>query len=711
MKRVASLLSVCLVALLAVVTCASRSEPSGSSRGPGVRKTELPTSERHAVFERGLKNRWQDWGWAPRELKDGQAARLDMSNFGGWILARPGVRSPAYEALSLRFKAPQQAGDFLEVRLGTKEEGGFPAVRVGAAHRRTTSDGWEEVLLHISALNPRGKRFDRVIIRAHKRIPRGWVELDDIVFWGGGAQPAADARAPAQAFATRPARFSIDCEAASTPISDEIYGIAFHMQNDRKDRYLWELRPSGRRWGGNANSRYNWKLGNAWNTANDWYFRNVDYGVGSGWSWRVFLDVNRERGARTALTLPLVGWVAKDTETYSFPVDHLGAQQFTDPALPNAGNGRSPDGKELAGPPPTQTSVEASPAFVLDWVREIKKREGEGGRSVHVWILGNEPMLWHDTHRDVHPEPTTYDELLQKTVAVAREIRRIDPEGEIAGPAVWGWPAYFYSAADQAVSIRLRPDRRRHGDVPLLEWWLGELKKHEDRTGERLLDLLDVHFYPQGAFNDKVDDETVAFRLRATRSLWDPSYVEETWIKQPVRLIPRMKELIAKSYPGTRLMIGEYNMGAEGDMSGALALAETLGRFGRHGVDAAYYWTYPPEDSPAAWAFRAYRNYDGQGSHFGDRALAVEAPADTSLFASRVTGQDRVVAVLVNPSLETGLDARIALKGCGAPSKARAFSLTERGARLQQTDVALPDGWPQLAVAPWSVTVVELSPR
>ena len=46
-----------------------------------------------------------------------------------------------------------------------------------------------------------------------------------------------------------------------------------------------------------------------------------------------------------------------------------------------------------------------------------------GKRSVQMYILDNEPMLWNSTHRDVHPEPVTYDELLDRTVRYASAIR------------------------------------------------------------------------------------------------------------------------------------------------------------------------------------------------------------------------------------------------------------------------------------------------
>ena len=41
-----------------------------------------------------------------------------------------------------------------------------------------------------------------------------------------------------------------------------------------------------------------------------------------------------------------------------------------------------------------------------------------------------------------------------------------------------------------------------------------------------------------------------ALRLRTTRMLWDPTYVDESWVKEPVRLLPRLREWIDQNYPG-----------------------------------------------------------------------------------------------------------------------------------------------------------------
>src|SRR4051812_14906451 len=133
---------------------------------------------------------------------------------------------------------------------------------------------------------------------------------------------------------------------------------------------------------------------------------------------------------------------------------------------------------------PTVTSVEASPEFIKRWVQAIVANDQKTkSRSVEQYILDNEPSLWSGNHRDVHPEALSYDELLDRSIRYGSAIRAADPGALIAGPAEWGWTAYFYSPKDMASGVILRPDRRAHGDVPLLPWYLSQLREHDQATG------------------------------------------------------------------------------------------------------------------------------------------------------------------------------------------------------------------------------------
>jgi hypothetical protein len=80
-----------------------------------------------------------------------------------------------------------------------------------------------------------------------------------------------------------------------------------------------ELGATAERWGGNSSTRYNWELGNAWNTASDWFFMNVDYGSSKVPAYAAFIEENRAHDVATALTVPMIGWVAKDTSSAPRP--------------------------------------------------------------------------------------------------------------------------------------------------------------------------------------------------------------------------------------------------------------------------------------------------------------------------------------------------------------------------------------------------------
>ena len=714
-----------------------------------------------AVYRGKLDPGWRDDGWVPRITGEGPA-RLDFSGNGGWMLSRPGLTGH-FGGVSFRFKAPPRFGEFLEVRLDA-DGADFPKVEVRPEDRLDLADGWSEVWIAMSRLNPQGAAFDSLLIHAAKGVESEPVLVDEVVLTQNAppppappaaaapavaavaaaaapaakpAKPAPERKAAAKAQAAAqpaspplvaavapaparsygplvPARVAIDCAGPTHKISPYIYGIALDERHEGSDAHQFDLGATARRWGGNSATRFNWKLGHAWNSAVDWYFENLNYTDDPNYSWTKFLEANRSRDLRTALTVPIMGWVAKDTSSYSFPVSSYGPQQSVDPFKPDAGNGVGADGHQLTANT-SATSTAVTPADVEQWVRTVRQADQKrGGRSVWMYILDNEPMLWSSTHRDVHPEPTSYDELLDKTLLFAAAVRRADPEAVIAGPALWGWPAYQGSAVDAKYGFTLRPDRRAHGDVPLLPWYLHKLAQHEKKTGQRLIDVVDVHFYAMGqgietGLRGETDADTAARRIRATRALWDSTYVDESWIKTAVRLIPRVKDWIAKEYPGLGLSIGEWSFGAEKHPSGGLATAEALGRFGEQDITAAFYWTYPAKDSPAFWAFRAFRNFDGEGGHFEDWSLKTRAPAPLSAFASRNEGGSHLTVVLLNLDPTQALDAGLDLSGCAAVSRHRTFQYSPDSRLAELADGSSGADAPHPVLPPWSITVVDLT--
>jgi hypothetical protein len=503
----------------------------------------------------------------------------------------------------------------------------------------------------------------------------------------------------------------VNCKGKTGAVSPLIYGIAFDPTGaaDFRKESQWAFRPTARRFGGNGATRYNFEHGTALNHGSDWYFRNNGDEGAKEALYLTFVRDNIKHGALSALQVPTIGWVAKDITSGGFPVAKFAGQKAIDDAH-KFGNGVMISGREIEPGPPTQTSIAFPPekagAFVTAFLPEVRRLAGP-----RIYILDNEPGLWNSTHRDVHPEPVSYDEMLTRVTQYGAAIRAQDPTGLIAGPAAHGWMELFYSAKDQSLSITKKPDRTAHGDKPLLPWLLGQLREHEKKTGQSVLDVVDVHFYPQAegvgvGTKGETDPATAEKRIRSARALFDPKYVDESWIAEPVELLPRLHRWIDENYPGRKIQIGEWNFGAEGHMSSGLATAIALGTFATHDVYSAFYWTYPPSGSPAEFAFRAFRNFDGKGGHFEDTWVEAAAEPGVALYASKDATGKRLVLVALNLDPKQAKAFPLDVSSCGEVDAATAHVFEQKGA--QSGAVAAQGAALDVKLPPYTISSIEV---
>jgi hypothetical protein len=652
------------------------------------------------IFDGVPRGGWLESGSAVRDPGAGPAS-VHFGASSDWTLSHPGL-SGTFGGVTFRVREPAGEAEFLAVQLASSDGRPFPVVKVSPDHRTELGDGWTQVVVPLAQLDPKELPFDRVVFRPFRAIGLDAVQFDHIGLTPASAPAAPHPAAASTAVGTsKRVRTRLQCDLKATKISPYIYGIAYG------DKDWTQLGVTVRRWGGNPSSRYNWEA-HVSNRAQDWFWENAPNSRYDG-----YLAENVSHDIGTALTVPMIGWVAKDGTSVSFPVSVFGPQQKVDPNVPEAGNGLDPSGNKIAPGPPTRTSMAAPPEWVKRWVATIRANDAKTGKhSVYEYILDNEPSIWSTTHRDVHPEPVTYDELLDRTLRYGSAIRAAQPDALIAGPAEWGWSGYFFSGRDLDAKQVGHADRRAHGDVPLVEWYLQQLRQHEQTTGERILDVLDLHYYPQedGVFgNDGGDRATQLLRLRSTRSLWDPTYVDESWIKDTVRLLPRMKAWVDKNYPGLGISIGEWNFGGEKDITGALATAETLGRFAQFGVTSAYYWLAPPAGSPSTFGFIAYRNFDGHGGRFLDQYVPTTATSDASFFASRDADGKHLVIVALNLGPDDAASAEIDLASCGPVGSARAYAYSKGAAGFTPSEPLGDTGETlQRVLPPWSITVFDV---
>lgn len=491
--------------------------------------------------------------------------------------------------------------------------------------------------------------------------------LDDISLIARTGPPPPPVAGPA---------LSVNAAANRHPISDDIYGM-----NAAEEPLAAELRLPVNRWGGNGTTRYNWQT-SMLNTGSDWYFENLMNGtpdpgrtLPNGSASDLFVEQNRRTGTKSLITVPLIGWTPKAGSPTGHPFDcgfkvaKYGAQASVDPWDDTCGNGLLPDWTTpVTGNSPADTSTAIGPDFVSGWIAHlITNYDTAANGGVTYYALDNEPMLWNSTHRDVHPNPTTYDELRDKTYLYAPAVKAADPSAKIFGPVLWGWCAYLSSAADNCSQGN---DFAAHGNTWFVAWYLQQMHAYEQSHGQRILDYLDLHGYPYidgVALKPAGSAATQAVRLRSTKDLWDPAYMNEGWVGQSVHLIPRMHAWVDSNYPGTKLAITEYNWGGLEHINGALAQADVLGIFGREGLDLATIWGPPTSLQPGAFAFRFYRNYDGAGSGFGEESIsAVSADQDKlSIYAAQRNSDEALTLVVINKTFDA-LASDVGLAGFSA---------------------------------------------
>ncbi|MBC7807033.1 MAG: glycoside hydrolase family 44 protein [Akkermansiaceae bacterium] len=482
------------------------------------------------------------------------------------------------------------------------------------------------------------------------------------------------------------------------PIDPRIYGVAYGTAAT-----LAELNSPLNRLGGNNLSRYNWKQ-NADNRASDYYFESIGGASASpGERGDTFVADTRAAnvGAEPMLTIPMIGYVAtlgpNRSKTASFLVSRYGAQQSTDYWWRDAGNGVLSNGSLITNNNPLDANVVADSTFQQDWVRHLVGRWGSAANGgVKYYLYDNEHGLWHATHRDVKPTGPKMEEIRDKIIEYGTKIRAVDSRAILVGPEEWGWSGYLYSGYDQQYGNKngwgYLPDRSSHAGWDYLPWLLDQLKRHQDATGERLLDIFTVHYYPQGGeFGGGTDTAMQLRRNRSTRSLWDPNYKDETWINSQVKLVPRLRQWVDAYYPGTKIGVTEYNWGAESHINGATAQADVLGIFGREGLDIANRWTTPNPTTPTFKAMKMYRNYDGNRGSFGETSVStvVANPDNVSSFSAVRSSDGALTVMVISKYLSGNTPATIQLSNFNAAAKAQVYQLTSANAITRLADATV----------------------
>jgi Glycoside hydrolase family 44/PASTA domain len=492
---------------------------------------------------------------------------------------------------------------------------------------------------------------------------------------------------------------SVDAAAGRHAISPYIYGWNFAPSPLAAQIDL----PVDRR-GGNKADTINWQTG-VENTSNDYYFENLPScwtDCPAGWdparAYTDQIDFDRTVGAKTLIDIPMLGYVPKPPAKFdhpfdcSFPKTVFATQDSFDPFDTNCGNGKH-NNSYVTNTAQTSDAIAAGADFQGPWVDDLKSRYNTAANGgVAFYELGNEPGLWNDTHHDWHPLQATYDELRDKSLALAAQVKSRDPSASVLAFSEWGWPNYFESTP---------ADRAAHGGTELAAWLLQQFKADADANfGRRLIDYFDLHYYRQGGAG-----------IEPTRSLWDPTYTDPSWINDTIRLLPRMHDWVDQNYPGTKISLSEYDLSNGDTNEDNLIEADTLGIFARERLDLATLWPQTDTDHYAD-AFKLFRNYDGAKSKFGDTYVQSQSANQSQLavYGAQRSSDGALTLVVVNKS-SSELTSDVGLAGFTPGGPAQVWRWTGTASGIQRMpDQAVAAGGFTGTFAPRSMTMIVIPP-
>lgn len=470
----------------------------------------------------------------------------------------------------------------------------------------------------------------------------------------------------------------IDVSKQRSPISPYIYGTNQDIASDANI--------TARRFGGNRTTGYNWE-NNASNAGKDWkHFSDnwLSENLGMprdfdkpGALLKHFHQKSKDMNAYSVITLPLAGYVARDKRGEVTASEKAPSARWAEVVFRKEG--------QLSLNPDTWDDK----VYLDEQVNFLIQTFGTADKGgVNAYALDNEPDLWASTHPRIHPNKATVEGYISKSVSVSARVKELDPNAEIFGPASYGFNGFhkFQDAPDW------HSQAWTHGWF--LAYYLDRMKQASDAAGKRLLDVLAIHWYPEArgsmgriVFNKENAAANSAARVQAPRSLWDPGYTESSWICDnghcPLRLIPRVKEMIDKYNPGTKLAFTEYDFGGGSHISGGLAQADALGIFGKHGVYLATYWmdewggfTYS--------GFKLFRNYDGRNSAFGDISVHAQNP-DTEKLSVHASVNEKgksTHVIIINKSEEAVRGLKVSVRGGSPLSSAEAWGFDASDSKI-----------------------------
>ena len=410
---------------------------------------------------------------------------------------------------------------------------------------------------------------------------------------------------------------------------------------------------------GNNATKYNWRK--KLSSHPDWY-NNV---YPHDWDYASEVISNQIPSISVMWAFQLIGKAASSTQHNFNDWGYNQSQWWTGVAQNLAGGGNpDPDGGSVAM---EEGDIDL---YLEDWPADsttaiLDHWFGENGlgfnkQRFQYWSMDNEPEIWNGTHDDVIPVQVSADEFMERYFAVAKLAREKFPEIKLTGPVPaneWQW----FRWADES----LRIDGVYY---PWLEYFIKRIADEEKETGVRLLDMVDIHFYPfestdadivqlHRVFYDKNYVYPGANGLHTLTGGWNTSLNKE-YIFQ--RIEDWLDEHFGEDH-GITIGLTEYSANTSKPNINSVLYASMLGTFSNHGVDVFTPWDW----KPGMW--EVLHLFSRNTKDISVKTVSSQDPT-VSGYSSINSTSDSLTIVLVNRSLGVEKEVAINLNGFTVPN-------------------------------------------
>lgn len=396
--------------------------------------------------------------------------------------------------------------------------------------------------------------------------------------------------------------------------------------------------------GGNNLTKHNWKLNLS--SHPDWY-NNV---YTSNWDYAAQTLRQNIPSAQGMWGFQLIGQAARTN-----------ANNFNDWAYNNS-QWWSGVNQNLAGAGVVNTSggsqaqVNGDPNLYLqNWDHDsttdiLNHWFGSGGLGldstrIRYWNMDNEPEIWSGTHDDVMPVQPSAESFMQRYFAVAKKARALFPGIKLTGPVSpneWQW--FNFGAAPVTGS-----DGKQY---PWLQYFIKRVAEEQQSSGIRLLDVIDLHFYPSSTSPSNVVqyhrvffDSTYIFPeangVKVVNGGWDNSIQIEN-------IFGRCQKWLNQYMGpgnGVTFAVSETHTQLQNDPNAvAIWYASTMGEFINHGVEYFSPWNWDIGMWETLHLFSRYNKSNSVQATSSDEQ-------NVSAYTTVNNNNDSVTIALVNRSL------------------------------------------------------------